>query len=313
MPRANATDQPNLFDPEDPDTAPVPFELTARGRRLVDPTTPELRLVRQSGDPAIDAPAAGPDRGRDGRGHVADLASGGAAEPAAQGAIDDARIDDELRNIDGPVHARVRALRRAGTATEVIRMRVDLDPLTLAVFRATDPDVASSPTSTTRSASRPQGRSVAPDLHHDRPRGDADSASARSPLRNERASTAAAQAHMRAVRALACIATVGEVDAAGLGLTTNRIAVAATVVSWLRRDRGIRPAAMRVVLRVADVATADLVASAWADRLGVGRDRVATVAWRSAPGPRDVQAVVRVTDPELAAELTTALARWPDQ
>ena len=313
MPRGTATDQPNLFDPEDPDTAPVPFELTARGRRLVDPTTPELRLVRPSADPAIDAPAVGRERGRDGRGHVADPASGGAAEPAAQGGIDDARIDDELQDLDGPVHARVRALRRAGTATEVIRTRVDLDPMTLAVFRATDPDVASSPTSTTRSASRPQGRSPAPDLHHDRPRGDADAA-ARSPRRNEVESTAAAaQAHTRAVRALACIAAVGEVDAAGLGLTTNRIAVAATVVSWLRRDRGIRPAAMRVVLRVADVATADLVASAWADRLGVGRDRVATVTWRTAPGPRDVQAVVRVTDPDLAAEVTADLARWPDQ
>lgn len=257
MSSGSVTFQPNLFDPDDRTEKPVPFQLTARGRQLVDPTTPDLCLVGSG------------------------------------------RVDDELQDLDGPTHARVRALRRAGTSADDIAERVDLHPTTLAVFRATNPDVGPSPVTRRRgvtsrslsSADGVQGAGPGTSRHDHRPHGD--------------------QTARRTATALALVAAVGEVDSTGLGVVTNRIGVAATVVQWLRRDQGIRAEAVSVVLRVADVATADLVASAWADRMELGRGRVSTVAWRTAPGPRDVQAVVRVMDRELADRLAIAMADWP--
>lgn len=256
-----ATFQPNLFDPDDRVNAPVPFQLTARGRRLVDPTTPDLRVV----------------------------------EPG--------RVDRELEDLDGPTHARVRALRRAGRSPDDIATQVDLHPTTLAVFRATNPavaasvvglrpDVPSGVTSAPRSSPSTVDGARHPAARHDHRRG-------------------IDRGELRSATALALVAAVGEVDSTGLGVTTNRIGVAATMVQWLRRDQGIRADAVRVVLRVADVGTADLVAAAWADRLELGRGRVSTVPWRTAPGPRDVQAVVRVMDRELADRLVAAMADWP--
>jgi hypothetical protein len=289
------TTQPNLFDPDTTWDEPVPFTLTPRGRRLVDPAAPNLRVVGSD-----DAPD---DDGRDDDGRVDD----GRVD---DGRVDDARVDRELRGLDGPDHARVRALQRAGTPADDIAGRVDLDPLTLAVFRAADPAVAPVPGPSSGSPTGP----VALDTR----------TVGSSALRSRRAVPVSPDRHVggrgtsghrhgadREVMALSVLATVGEVDTAGLVVTTNRIAVAALVVAWARDDRNIRAAAMRVVLRVADAATADLVARAWADRLGLGRDRVTTVPWRAAPGPRDVQAVVRVTDRRLAADVATALARWP--
>lgn len=294
MRSGSSTPQPNLFDPDDRWNEPVPFHLSARGRRLVDPSTPDLRVVTgpDGRGPRDSAPAAVPPDTSRGR-RVADR---GAAGP------DDARVDAELEGIDGPDHARVRALRRAGTAAARIAAQVDLEPLTLAVFRATDP-----PVSPTVVAPGSGGR--------ERTATDASTGLARQADAGVGSAVATASATpvapaARDAAALALIAAVGEVDATGLGVTTNRIVVAAALVSWLRQDRGVRSAAMRVVLRVADVATADLVAAAWADRLGLGRDRVATVAWRTAPGPRDVQAVIRVTDRGLASDLASRLDGW---
>lgn len=303
------TTQPNLFDPDTARDEPVPFTLTPRGRRLVDPAAPDLRLVtpHEAGGAHAhrDAPAR---RGGTG-GARADtgVQAGHADDEHAR--VDDVRVDRELRGLDGPDHARVRALQRAGTPSGDIAERMDLDPLTLAVFRATDPAVAPAPGPSSDSSSG----ALALDTR----------TATVTPVGGRRAAPAARR-HVggvgtsdrrrgvdREAKALSVLATVGEVDTAGLVVTTNRITVAALVVDWAREDRDIRAAAMRVVLRVADVATADLVARAWADRLGLGRDRVTTVPWRAAPGPRDVQAVIRVTDRRLAADVATALATWP--
>lgn len=290
--------QPNLFDPDDAWDEPVPFQLTPRGRRLVDPDVPDLRLV---------APASADEDGVPSG--VRGDPGGGArdGEGAGDGLVDDARVDRELGELDGPKHARVRALQRAGTPPADIAGRMDLDPLTLAVFRATDPAVSPSPMAAGTTVAR-DSRTTTVDRHPGagrpggvaRRRGDDGSGGI------ERGSRAD-----REVKALSVLATAGEVDTAGIVVTTNRIAAAALVAAWAREDRGVPPGAIRVVLRVADVATGDLVGRAWADRLRLGRDRVTTVPWRAAPGPRDVQAVVRVTDRRLAVDVAAAMASWP--
>ena len=282
--------QPNLFDPDDAWDEPVPFQLTPRGRRLVDPDVPDLRLVAPT--------SAGEDGAPTGE---------GGGEGAGGGLVDDARVDRELRELNGPAHARVRALQRAGTPPADIADRMDLDPLTLAVFQATDPAVASSPIAAGTTVAR-DSRTATVDPHPGAspPGGEGRRRGVDGAWRIERGSRGD-----RDAKALSVLATVGEVDTAGIVVTTNRIAVAALVAAWAREDRGVVPGAIRVVLRVADVATGDLVGRAWADRLRLGRDRVTTVPWRAAPGPRDVQAVVRVTDRALAADVAAAIASWP--
>lgn len=270
-------DQPNgavtqaiLFDLDDGVDEPVPYTLTARGRRLVDPTAPDLRVVPDADDQAAAGDVTGERAGGGARGQM---------DPG--GSL--ARVHDELRDLDGPTHARVRALRRAGTATTSIQSRLDLDPLSLDVFMASPPVVEAGGVGT--------GRRGAPGPRH---------------------RTRDADVVTRDATALALLAAIGTVDQAGVAFTTNRIAVAAMLSGWLRHDLDVRAAAIRVVVRVADPGTADLVAAAWADRMGIGRDRVATVDWRTAPGPRDVQAMARVTDRALGIDLSARLAMWPD-
>lgn len=241
--------QPHLFDVAPPDQ-PVPFSLTARGRRVVDPEVPDLRVVPDVED------GPGRDRRRD------------------------RRVDQQLAATDGALHARVRALRRAGADRTDIAERLDLEPLAVAVLDADDEPV---PVDGGASGDHVGERSVA---RHD----------------------GASRHHVEAVSVLA---TIGEVDDAGVTATTTRISVVALLVSWLREDLDVRAGAIRIVLRVADEATADVVARAWADRLGLGRDRVSTVPWRRAAGPRDVQAVLRVNGRALATDLRADLAAWP--
>ncbi|MBY5164412.1 hypothetical protein [Salsipaludibacter albus] len=112
-------------------------------------------------------------------------------------------------------------------------------------------------------------------------------------------------------RGRAILATCGTLEVGAVTATTSRIAVAATLVDWLRTTHDVADGRVRVVLRVADRSTADLVARAWADRLGLTPDRVSTVAWSSAPSPRAVQAMVRVTGRDLADRLRHDLAGWP--
>lgn len=241
--------QPHLFDVAAADQ-PVPFSLTARGRRAVDVEMPDLRVVPD----VEDGPAQ--DRRRD------------------------QRVDHQLASTDGALHARVRALRRAGADRSDIAERLDLEPLAVAVLDADDEPV---PVDGGLPGDRVGDRSAAP--------------------RDEATS--------RHVEAVSVLAAIGEIDDAGVTATTARIGVVALLVSWLRQERDVRAGAIRIVLRVADAATADVVARAWADRLGLGRDRVSTVPWRRAAGPRDVQAVLRVNGRALAADLRADLAAWP--
>lgn len=255
--------QPNLFEPTGFDRVehdrPVPYALTARGRRLVDPATPDLHVVAR--EPRT--------------------ASRGSAI-AGDGAPTDA--EDDVPPVGGPVDARVRALRRAGADRATIADRLDLGPLAVAVLDA--PDDAPGP-------------------------GPATSGPTRDGAAGGRSGGGADQRDRRRAAGLATVAVAGTVDEAGLTVTTARIRVAAALVAWLRIDEQVPAGAIRVVVRVADVATGDIVARAWADRLGLGRDRVATVAWQRAPGPRDVQAVVRVNGTDLARRVARLVRDWP--
>lgn len=282
MARSDAA-QPNLFEPEPPGDsgvahgaiahadagddhgAPVPYELTGRGRQLVDSDIPDLRVVPDAASSAVPAEPV----------EATSIGAGGRVP-----ADDEGSLGDELAHVGGALHARVRALRRAGADRVEIGARLGLQPVTVAVFDA--PDDLPGPAA--------DGSRVG--------LGDGDGDGGVSPSTRRSA-------------ALAVVATVGHVDRSGMTVTTGRIRSAAVVVQWLRQDVGTPVSAIRVVLRVADQATADIVARAWADRLGLGRDRVSTVAWPRSPGPRDVQAVVRVNGHGLVDDIEAELAAWP--
>ncbi len=262
--------QPNLFDLDDPSLdEPVPFTLTVRGRRVVDPATPALRLVRG--------------RGRGGRDHE-DQAAGDtptAVGPSAGDPRDqDRRLVADLDHGGTWREARVRALSRSGTSVDDIAAELDLDPTVVRVW-LTDPAVPAV-----------VGSVGGPSNVVDGP-------------------ASAAEVVPADVQGLALLAAIGTVEPGAVVATTTRIGVGAALVAWLRRHHGVTPGQVRVILQVADRATADLVARAWADRLDLTPDRVSVVAWARAPGPRDVQATIRTSGRDLAARVDAQLRAWP--
>lgn len=253
--------QPNLFDLHDPSLDdPVPFALTARGRRVVDPGTPMLRLV---GGRAVDA---GDDTA------AADRAD---TDPREQ----DRRLLDDLAHDGTWREARVRALARAGTSVGDIATELDLSPTVVRVWLA-EPSVPAEVGATGRD----------------------------DPTADETAAPVVAPAD---VQGLALLAAIGTIEPGAVVATTNRIHVAAALVAWLRGRHGVTAGQVRVILQVADRATSDLVARAWADRLALTPDRVSVVAWGRAPGPRDVQATIRTSGRDLATRLDAQLRAWP--
>lgn len=152
--RPTPVDQPNLFDVDDPALdAPVPYSLTVRGRRVVDPTAPTLRVVGGRHDAT--APT---DAGRDVE---------GATDPRVQ----DQRLVEDLGHTHTWRHARARALARSGTSVEDIAADLDLAPTVIRVWLAepTVPGQLRSHDVTRRSGgpggatSGPRPGSVAPD------------------------------------------------------------------------------------------------------------------------------------------------------
>lgn len=184
----------------------------------------------------------------------------------------DTQVQRELSETNGARHARARALRRSGLDVGQVADQLDVATHTATVWLADDP--VTGPDLPAATGSVPAGQA-------------------------------------RDERGLALLAAIGDVEPGGVVATTNRIAVAAELVDWLRRDHGAPASAIRVVLRVAEAATADLVARAWADRLGLTVDRVLTTSWRRAPTARAVQAVIRVSGREMSTTLTARLAAWP--
>lgn len=269
--------QPALFVASE---EPVPFRLTARGRRLVDPDVPNLRVV---GDPAGDERAPKP-------------ATVGVARPDPAPTVA-TTVEQQLAAIHGPVHARTRALARAGLDRVEVARRMRLDLHTVDVMLAHDPGT---PLAT--------GPRVARD-----PRpgpGRAAVGTPPAPVRRDHRPRPTKDLPPRAIAAASIVATAGAVDDAGVTVTLDRLDAARVVVAWLRRDLGVPASGLRVVLRVADGSTADIVAHSWADRLDLGRDRVHTVEWRSAPTPRLVQAIVRANGADVAERTRAAIDTW---
>lgn len=199
---------------------------------------------------------------------------------------DDRRFVAELAHTDTWRQARVRAMGRAGHTPAAIAadsglseslVRLWLDPVEVPADAG------------------PDGEAVG-------------STATRAPAcgEDDRVPAAVADARGRAL-----LAACGSLEVGAVTATTSRIAVAASLVDWLRAAHDVPDGRIRVVLRVADRSTSDLVARAWADRLGLTPDRVSTVDWTRAPSPRAVQAMVRVTGRELANRLRAALAGWP--
>lgn len=254
--------QPNLFDVDDPalDT-PVPYVLTVRGRRAVDPEVPRLQVV-----PSV--PDAGDAQDAD-----------AVPDPRA----DDRRLVDDLDHTGSPRHARARALVRSGTPIEEVAADLGVHAAVVRVWLAEPSVPARIWGAEDRSAG--EDRPVSPGL--------------------------AGEVAPVDVQGLALLAACGTIEPGAVVATTPRIAVAEAVVAWLRTRHGVSPGQVRVILQVADRATADLVARAWADRLDLTPDRVSTVEWRRAPSPRGVQASVRVTGRDLAVRVGAQLDAWP--
>ncbi len=258
--------QPNLFDIGDPSLdEPVPFTLTVRGRRVVDPATPALRLVL-----GLDRDEQTP------REASATVTGRSSADPRDQ----DRRLVADLDDAGTWREARVRALARAGTSIDDIAIELDLSPTVVRMW-LTDPAVPAAPGSIGDRADVADGPA---------------------------STTEVAPAD---VQGLALLAAIGTVEPGAVVATTNRIGVGAALVGWLRHHHGVTPGQVRVILQVADRSTADLVARAWADRLGLTPDRVSVVAWTRAPGPRDVQATIRTSGRDLASRVDAQLRTWP--
>lgn len=256
--------QPNLFDLDDASVdAPVPYVLTARGRRAVDPDVPRLRVVESVEDPA--APAD-------------DL-----PDPRE----DDRRLVADLEQTSSWRHARARALVRSGTPVADVAADLGVHAAVVHVWLA-EP-------------------AVGPDLRDgiDEDGGDVVGA---SPAGH---ASPAVEVEPADVQGVALLAACGAIERGAVTATTTRIGVAEAVVAWLRARHGVTTGQVRVILQVADRSTADLVARAWADRLGLTSDRVSTVEWRRAPGPRSVQATVRVSGRDLATRVGAQLDAWP--
>ncbi len=287
----DTADQPNLFDPADPAwDDPVPFTLTARGRRVVDEATPRLRVVEDRATPggATGREAHGITGGRregsSGRAMAVVVGSGPApAMPAVDPRADDRRLLDDLEDTDTWRHARVRAMARAGRGVADIATEMDLSPTVVRVWLA-DPAVAAEVRAPGADGGSPSA-SAAPDD---------------GPARSSTETSG-----------LAVLAAIGVVEVGAVVATTTRITVADLLVTWLRAHHGVTPGQVRVVLQVAEPRTGDLVARAWADRLDLTPDRVTTVGWRGAPTPRAVQATVRISGRDLALELGRRLDAWP--
>lgn len=99
-------------------------------------------------------------------------------------------------------------------------------------------------------------------------------------------------------------------DAAGTGLTltTGDPVLATRLMGWLREHADADETDVRIVLRLGRDVAGDLARHRWAQQLGVDPARVAATRSRGSLAPDAVEALLRVTDPALAA----TLAGWCD-
>jgi hypothetical protein len=186
--------------------------------------------------------------------------------------------------------SRARALRRAGMPVSAIARTLDVDELTVRAWLGdlagrsvpgrvgTLPGMAASPSpgSLTFERARAHARATAADRLEQDP------------------SFAAG---------LGLLAGIADVDEHSVGVSTDDPRVAATLVGWLLRYTDATPGRIRVVLRLAPTAAADLARHRWAEAMGLGIEQVAHTRSRAEVEGRE-QALVRLADPEVAGTVT---------
>lgn len=290
--------QPVLPLDLDPDE-PVPYRLTARARRLVDPDSlPSLSVV------APDPPARAVTGG--------DTPSG---EP--QGGVQD--LPHDLDDPHDPRSARARAMRRGGLSVAQIAAQLGVDEL---VVRTWTEGVGQVPRRRrARLSAVPEPRHATPTSPPTTVVESPDDATDAEAQRLQRHRQAFHQARVAAsadatgrladpafVRGLALTVAAAEIDLHAVLVTLRDQDVARTVRTWLVDQAGADVRDIRVVLRLPTTAQSDLTLHRWAEALDLPLDQLARTKWQAAPSQDAVQALVRVADAQVAARL----AGWRD-
>lgn len=257
---------------------PVPFTLTARARRVVAPhSLPSLRLLP---DPST--------------------------APQERSLHDAAPVDLDDPHDTRPSQAR--ALRRAGVDLDDIARELGVDDL---VVRAWVDGVAPARSARRRLEAVARDTGTAP----------ADERRARQLVQRQRSAEAfrerRAEARAEVVdrladpafaTGLALLAGVVEAGVHAAVVTVRRREVGGAVVRWLTGSADVEPSRIRVLLRLAPQAPADVAAHGWAEALGLPAGQISYTRWRAAPSADDEEATVRIADPAASARL----AGWRD-
>jgi hypothetical protein len=197
--------------------------------------------------------------------------------------------------------ARARALRRAGVDLAAIAAQLGVDEL---LVRAWAGSVVA-PRHPSRAASGP---SLAP-IPASVP-ADGEAATQARAVRDAARATAArrleTEPHLAA--GLGVLAGVAELGPTAITVTTGDPRVAGSVARWLVDVLGADRTTVRLVLRVGPRAAADLARHRWGRAVGLDPDRVRTTRASATVGDADVEGVLRIVDPDLAA----TAAGWRD-
>lgn len=199
--------------------------------------------------------------------------------------------------------ARARALRRAGADTADIARQLRVDEL---LARAWTDDVTARPTSGHGSAAARAAAVLAAPAGTGHPEHEPG-------VVDERLRTVRQEALADGRRRLATDADF----AAGVGLMagivsldrhatcfkTDRPELAARASRWLTQRAGADPRDVRVVLRLGPAVAGDVARHQWATVLGIGPEQIAFTRWRHAVDDDAVEALVRITDPDVAARV----------
>lgn len=244
--------------------APIAFALTARARRTVAPATlPPLSIV----DGAAEEDPADT---RPARARALRRAGAGVTDIARQLGVDELLV----RAWAGDVVARAERRRASGAARAA--------------------EVLAAPAGRSGRLALPgsSGDGRAPDPHL-------------SGVRHEAMIEARRRLGVDAdfAAGVGLLAGVVGADRHALTFQTDRPELAERVMAWVTQHAGADPRDVRVVLRLGSAVAGDLARHRWASRLGVDTEQVAFTRWRQAATDHAAEAMVRITDPEVAARV----------
>lgn len=268
---------------EEPSRQPIPFELTARARRVVAPgSLPDLSVLRGPSD-GDEHPPGSPGDTRPARARALRRAGLGYASIAAELGLDEAVVRGWCGAVaPGRRRTRLRPVagRAAGAAPrdDVVPGHADHGP--------------GGSDSATVGAGMDRSDAAAVD------------ADARAGVEGARTSAAARLATEAAfARDAGLVVGAAELDRHAVTVRVGDRGLAAAVLGCLRRWADLDPRRVRVVLRLTPDAAADIAEHRWAEALALPRERVAHTRQRDAAGAV-AQATIRIADPELAITLS---------